>query len=78
MNRRLGLALGGGGLRGVAHVGVLSELSAAGLAPDVIAGTSSGSIVAALYALGYPRPNWPGRSPGCGPQPCTTFSARSL
>ncbi|HHV57382.1 MAG TPA: hypothetical protein GXX50_06410 [Firmicutes bacterium] len=54
MNRRLGLALGGGGLRGVAHVGVLSELSAAGLAPDVIAGTSSGSIVAALYALGYP------------------------
>lgn len=54
--RRLGLALGGGGLRGVAHIGVLTELWAAGLEPDLIAGTSSGSIVAALCALGYPPP----------------------
>lgn len=46
----LGLALGGGGVRGFAHLGVLRELEQAGLAPGVVAGTSMGAIVAALYA----------------------------
>jgi len=50
--RVLGLALGSGGARGMAHVGVLRALREADLEPDVIAGTSAGSIVAAAYASG--------------------------
>lgn len=49
---RLGLALGGGAARGFAHVGVIQVLEAHGIRPDVIAGTSAGSLVAALYASG--------------------------
>ena len=49
--RSLSLALGGGGVRGAAHIGVLRALSEADLAPKAIAGTSSGAIVAMLYAL---------------------------
>ncbi|MEX2536465.1 MAG: patatin-like phospholipase family protein [Trueperaceae bacterium] len=50
----LGLALGGGTARGLAHIGALKVLESRGLAPDLIAGTSSGAIIAALYALGIP------------------------
>ncbi|HLE06927.1 MAG TPA: patatin-like phospholipase family protein, partial [Candidatus Nanoarchaeia archaeon] len=50
---KFGLALGGGGARGVAHLGVLKALEEAGFKPDVIAGTSIGSIVGALYARGF-------------------------
>lgn len=49
---RLGLALGGGAARGFAHVGVIQVLEQAGIRPDVVAGTSAGSLVAALYASG--------------------------
>ncbi|PRY21595.1 patatin-like phospholipase family protein [Pseudosporangium ferrugineum] len=49
---RIGLALGGGAVRGAAHVGVLDVLDAAGLAPAVIAGTSAGALIGALYAAG--------------------------
>jgi len=49
---RLGLALGGGAALGWAHVGVLQALAAQGIRPDVLAGTSAGAIVAALYAFG--------------------------
>jgi len=52
--RRIGLALGSGAARGFAHIGVLKVLEAEGLAPDVIAGTSMGAIVGALYAAGTP------------------------
>ncbi len=53
---RLGLALGGGGARGLAHLGVLLELEAADLEPEVLAGTSMGAIVGGLYAAGqHPR-----------------------
>lgn len=48
----LGLALGGGGLRGAAHIGVLQVLLSHRIAPQMLAGTSAGSIVAALYASG--------------------------
>ena len=48
---RLALALGGGAVRGVAHLGVLRALEEAGLRADVIAGTSSGAIVGLLHAL---------------------------
>jgi NTE family protein len=47
----LGLALGGGGVRGFAHLGALRVLEREGLAPRAIAGTSMGAIIAALYAL---------------------------
>lgn len=49
---RIGLALGGGAVRGAAHVGVLDVLDRAGLEPAVIAGTSAGALVGALYAAG--------------------------
>ncbi len=50
--RLLGVAFGGGGARGIAHIGVLRALRANGLAPVVVAGTSAGSIAAALCASG--------------------------
>jgi NTE family protein len=49
---RLGLALGGGAARGFAHVGVIQVLEEAGFRPSHVAGTSAGSLVAALYASG--------------------------
>ena len=49
---RLGLALGGGAARGFAHVGVIAVLEEAGLRPQLVVGTSAGSLVAALYASG--------------------------
>ena len=51
---KLGLALGSGGARGLAHAGVLQVLEEEGLKPDVIAGTSMGAIVGGLYAE-YPN-----------------------
>lgn len=50
---RFGLALGGGGLRGLAHIGVLKGLAEAGYTPDIVTGTSSGAILAALWACGW-------------------------
>jgi NTE family protein len=50
--KRVGLALGGGGARGMAHVGVIRALERAGIAVDCIAGTSVGSLVGAVYAAG--------------------------
>ena len=49
---RIGLALGGGAAKGFAHIGVIKMLEANGLRPDVVAGTSAGSVVGALYASG--------------------------
>lgn len=49
---RIGLALGGGAARGFAHVGVIAVLEEAGLRPQLVVGTSAGSLVAALYASG--------------------------
>ncbi len=49
---RLGLVLGGGAARGFAHVGVIQVLERNGIRPDLVVGTSAGSLVAALYASG--------------------------
>lgn len=49
---RIGLALGGGAARGFAHVGVIQVLEEAGIRPALVAGTSAGSLVAAIYASG--------------------------
>ncbi|MDD4801365.1 MAG: patatin-like phospholipase family protein [Syntrophomonas sp.] len=50
--KSLGLALGGGGLKGLAHIGVLQVLCENDIRPVFISGTSAGSIIAALYASG--------------------------
>lgn len=48
----IGLALGGGAAKGFAHIGVIKMLEASGIHPDVVSGTSAGSVVGALYASG--------------------------
>ncbi len=50
---KLGLALSGGGIKGAAHIGVLKAFEEEDIKIDYISGTSSGSIVATLYAIGY-------------------------
>ena len=50
---KLGIALSGGGIRGIAHAGVLKALEDNGIKIDVIGGTSSGGLIASLYAMGY-------------------------
>jgi len=50
---KIGLVLSGGGAKGLAHIGVLKVLEEAGIRPDYITGTSMGSIIGGLYALGY-------------------------
>jgi NTE family protein len=49
---KIGLALSGGGIRGVAHLGVLAALEENGLKPQIISGVSSGAIIGTLYAYG--------------------------
>ena len=50
---KLGLALAGGGVKGAAHIGVLKVLEEEGISIKYVGGTSSGSIVASLYAMGF-------------------------
>lgn len=50
---RIGLVLAGGGAKGLAHIGVIQVLEEAGFDVDVVGGTSMGSIIGGLYALGY-------------------------
>lgn len=50
---KIALALGGGAARGFAHVGVIKTLEAHGIVPDMVVGTSAGSVVGVLYAGGY-------------------------
>ena len=49
---KIALVLGGGAARGFAHVGVIKALEAQGIFPDIVVGTSAGSLVGALYAAG--------------------------
>jgi NTE family protein len=51
--KRIGLALGGGSVRGMAHLGVLTVLEGAGVPVDFVAGTSAGSVIGAFYCAGY-------------------------
>jgi NTE family protein len=50
---KIGLSLSGGGAKGLAHIGILKAVDSAGLKIDYLTGTSMGSIVGGLYALGY-------------------------
>ena len=51
--KKVGVVLSGGGAKGMAHIGVLKVLERAGIPVDVVTGTSMGSIVGGLYAIGY-------------------------
>ena len=50
---RIGIALSGGGIKGLCHAGVLKALEETGIKPDIISGVSAGAVVGALYADGY-------------------------
>ena len=50
---KIALVLGGGAAKGFAHIGVIKSLESHGFQPDILVGTSAGSVVAALYAAGY-------------------------
>ena len=50
---KLGLALSGGGIRGIAHAGVLKALEENNIKVEIMGGTSSGSMITALYSMGY-------------------------
>jgi NTE family protein len=52
MDYNIGIALSGGGMRGIAHIGALQALEEHNIRPDILAGTSAGSVIAALYASG--------------------------
>ncbi|MBD3156817.1 hypothetical protein GF369_03230 [Candidatus Peregrinibacteria bacterium] len=52
--KKIAIALGGGGARGFAHVGILEVLEEHGIHIDYLAGTSMGSVIGAMYALGMP------------------------
>lgn len=52
--KKIGLVLGGGGSKGFSHVGVLKVLQQNGIVPDIIVGTSMGSVIGGLYASGMP------------------------
>jgi len=51
---KIGVTLSGGGAKGLAHIGILKAIDSAGLKVDYITGTSMGSIIGSLYAIGYP------------------------
>ena len=51
-NHKVGIALSGGGAKGIAHIGVLRALLDNGIEPTIVSGTSAGSIIGALYAAG--------------------------
>lgn len=52
-NIKIGIALSGGGVRGISHLGVLKALTESGIYPTKVSGTSAGAIVGAMYCQGY-------------------------
>ena len=50
---RIGIALGSGSARGLAHIGVIRELHALGIEPTIVCGTSIGALVGAVYVSGH-------------------------
>ena len=53
MEKKIGIVLSGGGVRGMAHIGLLQALEEHGIRPDMVSGSSAGAMTAALYAAGY-------------------------
>ena len=52
-NKKIGLCLAGGGLQGYSHIGVLKALEELNINIEYISGTSTGGVIASLYALGF-------------------------
>ncbi len=52
-NKKIGIVLSGGAVRGLAHIGVLKALEEKGIKPDIVSGASAGAIVGAFYCAGY-------------------------
>ena len=52
MRRKIGLALGAGGARGLAQIGILEGLTSLGIVPDIVCGTSMGALVGAAFVAG--------------------------
>ena len=52
-NPKIGLVLSGGGAKGIAHISLLQKLDSLNIVPDLIVGTSMGSLVGGFYAMGY-------------------------
>ena len=52
-HKRIGIALGSGSARGMAHIGVLQRLSELGIEPDIVCGTSIGSLIGACYVMDH-------------------------
>ena len=50
---KIGIALSGGGIKGLCHAGALKALEESGIRPDILSGVSAGAIVGSLYADGY-------------------------
>ena len=50
---KIGIAFGGGGARGIGHIGAIKALEELGIKADYVAGTSVGSMIGALYCAGY-------------------------
>ena len=74
--KRIGLTLGSGGARGLAHIGVLQVLEENGIRPDMVAGCSAGAIFGAIYAAGTDLQQCPvGDQPHCGGQTGRTAQA---
>jgi NTE family protein len=74
---RLAVVLGAGGVRGIAHIGVLLRLSELGIRPDVVVGTSSGALVGACYAaMGWDPARMMERALSLGPLASLSMLAR--
>lgn len=76
--RRIGVALGGGGARGAAHMGILEHFENIGLEIHCISGTSAGAIVATLYAFGVDFETMKKELKEINPAPFTSFKIGKL
>jgi len=75
---KIGIALGGGGAKGLAHIGVIEVLQKYGIQPSVIAGTSIGAIIGGLFALGYSPEELKAKANMSGAESKNDFLKRSI
>lgn len=76
--RKIGVALGGGGARGAAHIGILEHLESIGLKIHCLSGTSAGAVIASLYAFGVDLETMKRELKKINPTPFTSFKIGKL